>query len=105
MGDSEQNLSAKLSKIKSKSSKKVIEVIDCLGKMQKLKAESLKKTEELFESAMHDLEKLEQKVASSKDLPPGSRPKLNNEIAAARMQVKQKYDDLKTRITAEILPK
>jgi hypothetical protein len=105
MGDSEQKFSSKLGKIKSKSSKKVIEIIECFGKMQKLKAESLKKTEELIESAMHDLEKLEQDIAISKDLSTGSKPKLNSEIAATRTQIRQKYDDLKTRISAEILPK
>jgi hypothetical protein len=73
--------------------------------MQKLKAESLKKTEELIKSAMRDLEKLEQNIAASKDLPPGSKPKLIDEITAARTQIRQKYDELKTRISAEILPK
>ncbi len=73
--------------------------------MQKLKAESLKKTEEMNEAAMRDLEKLEQDVSKSRDLAPESKPRLNSEIAAARVQIKQKYDELKMSITAEIVPK
>ena len=105
MGDaSERELIEKLANIKSKSSKKVGEVIDCFSDMQKLKAESLKKTEEMMASAMHDLEKLEQDMAKSRDLAPESKQRLNGELADARAQLRQKYDELKTRISAAIVP-
>jgi len=104
MGDSEREFSEKLGNIKSKSSKKIAEVIDCFSKMQKLKAESLIKTEEMMASAMHDLEKLEQDFAKSKDLAPESRQRLDGEITASRSQMRQKYDELKTRISAAIVP-
>ena len=68
MGDTEREFSEKLGNIKSKSSKKVHEVIDCFSNMQKLKAESLKKTEEMIASGLHDLENLEQDIVKSKDL-------------------------------------
>jgi hypothetical protein len=78
MGDtSEREFSEKLANIKSKSSKKAGEVIDSFSKMQKLKAESLKKTEEMMASAMHDLEKLERDIVKSKGLAPESRQRLN----------------------------
>jgi len=102
MGDSELKFSEKIGRIKSKSSKKVVKVIDCLAKMEKLKAESLKKTEEMFGSAMHDLENLEQDIAKSRDLAPESKPRLNDDINATRAQIKQKYDEMRTRISAEI---
>jgi hypothetical protein len=106
MGDtSEREFSEKLADIKSKSSKRVGEVIDRFSSMQKLKAESLKKTEEMMASAMHDLEKLEQDMVKSKDLAPESRQRLNADITAARAQMRQKYDELKTRISAAIIPK
>ena len=105
MADSEREFSEKLSNIKSKSSKKADEVIDCFSNMQKLKAESLKKTEEMMATAMHDLEKLEQDIAKSKDLAPESKPRLNVDIKAARAQMRQKYDELKMRISAAIVPK
>ena len=106
MGDtSEREFSEKLVNIKSESSKQVAKVIDSFSNMQKLKAESLKKTEEMMASAMHDLEKLEQDMVKSKDLAPESRKRLNDEITAARSQMRQKYDELKTRISAAIVPK
>ena len=105
MGDtSEREFSAKLIKIKSKSSKKTGEVMDRFSIMQKLKAESLKKTEEMMETAMRDLEKLEQDTVKSRDLAPESRQRLNADITAARAQIRQKYDELKTRIAAAIIP-
>lgn len=101
---SEREFSEKLANIKSKSSKKAGEVIDLFGSMQRLKAESLKKTEEMMASAMHDLEKLEQDMVKSKDLAPESKQRLNGELTAARSQMRQKYDELKTRISAAIIP-
>jgi uncharacterized protein YcbK (DUF882 family) len=106
MGDtSEREFSEKIANIKSKSSKKRDEVIDSFGQMQKLKAEALKKTEEMMASAAHDLEKLEQDMVKNKDLVAESRQRLNVEITDARNQIRQKSDDLKTRISAAIVPK
>ena len=99
MGDSEQKYLEKISKTKFDSSKKVTEVLDVFGKSQKLKAESLKKTEEMMTKAASDLEKLERDKAKNKDLSAESQKKINEEIAAARSQIRQKYDELKTRIT------
>ncbi len=105
MGDtSEHEFSQKIANVKSKSSKKAIEVVDCFSKMQKLKAESLKKTEEMMASAAKDLEKLEQDIMKNKGLASESKPRLNGEITAARHQITQKYDELKARISAAITP-
>jgi hypothetical protein len=98
MGDSERDYSEKISKIKLNSSKKVTEVLDVFGKAQKLKAESLKKTEEMMTDAASDLEKLERDKSNNKDLSAESQNRLNEEITAARSQVRQKYDELKARI-------
>jgi septation ring formation regulator EzrA len=103
-GASEREFSESIVKVKAKSSKKVNEVKDDFAKMQKLKAESLKKTEEMMQSAEKDLEKLEQRIAKSKDLVSESKGRLNAEITAARTQIKQKYDELKGRIAASIVP-
>ena len=98
MGDSEREYLEKISKTKFNSSKKVTEVLDIFGKSQKLKAESLKKTEEMMTDAASDLEKLERDKTKNKDLSAESQKKINEEIAAARSQIRQKYDELKTRI-------
>jgi len=105
MGDSECEFSEKIDNVKSKSSKKAEEATNYFSKMLKLKAESLEKTEEMLASGMHDLEKLKQDVAKSKDLALESKPRLNIDITVTRAQMRQKYDELKTRISAAIVPK
>jgi len=105
MGDtSEREFLGKIVSIKTKSSKKVAEVKDDFGKMQKLKAESLKKTEEMMASSEHDLEKLEQEMVKSKDLVPESRQRLKAEVEDAKYQIRGKYYELKRRISAAIVP-
>jgi uncharacterized protein YcbK (DUF882 family) len=98
MGDSEQQYLEKISNTKFNSSKKVTKILNVFGKSQKLKAESLKKTEEMMTKAASDLEKLERDKAKNKDLSAESQKKLNEEISIARNQIRQKYDELKARI-------
>ena len=102
MGNSEQEYLEKISKTKINSSKKVTEILDVFGKSQKLKAESLKKNEEMMTKAASDLEKLERDKAKNQDLSADSQKRLNDEIAVARNQIKTKYDELKTRINDRI---
>ena len=102
MGDSERDYSEKISKTKLISSKKVSEVLDVFGKAQKLKAESLKKTEEMMTVAASDLEKLERDTSKNQNLSAESRNRLNEEITAARSQIRQKYDELKARISDRV---
>jgi hypothetical protein len=99
MGDSEREFSEKIAKIKLKSSEKVTEVLDQFGKAQKMKAESLKKNEEMMTSAASDLEKLERDMAKEDELSAESQKRLNDEITAARNQIRQKYDELRSRIS------
>jgi hypothetical protein len=102
MGDSEHEVSEKISKIKLNSSKKVSEVLDVFGKVQKLKAESLKKTEEMMNNSASELEKLERDMAKNRDLSAESHNRLNEEITATRSQIRQKYDELKARISDHV---
>jgi len=102
MGDSELEYLERISKTKFNSSKKVTEVLDVFGKSQKLKAESLKKTEEMMTNAANELEKLERDIAKNEDLSAESQTKLNEEIKTARSQIRQKYDELKTRISDRV---
>jgi recombinational DNA repair ATPase RecF len=103
-GTSEREFLEKITSIKTKSSKRVAEVKKDFAKMQKLKAESLKKTEEMMQSAEHYLEKLEQDMVKSKDLVPESRQRLSVELTATKEHITQKYDDLKKRISGAIVP-
>lgn len=102
MGDSEREFSEKIAKIKLKSSEKVTEVLGQFGKAQKMKAESLKKNEEMMTSAASDLEKLERDMAKKEELSAESQKRLNDEITAARNQIRQKYDELRSRISDHI---
>jgi hypothetical protein len=102
MVDSEREFSEKIAKIKLKSSEKVTEILEHFGKAQKMKAESLKKNEEMMTSAASDLEKLERDMAKKEELSSESKNTLNNEITATRNQIKQKYDELRSRISDHI---
>src|SRR4030042_5154375 len=102
MGDSEREVSEKRAKMKLKSSEKVTEVLDQFGKAQKMKAESLKKNEEMMTSAASDLEKLERDMAKKEELSAEAQKRLNDEITAARNQIRQKYDELRSRISDHI---
>ena len=104
MGDTEHGFSEKLANIRSKSSKRAGDIVDLFSKMQKMKAESLKKTEEMMSSAIHDLEKFEQDLVKSKDLVPESKQRLSGELANVRSQMRQKYDELKNRLSATVIP-
>jgi hypothetical protein len=99
MGDSEREFSGKITKIKLKSSEKVTEVLDQFGKVQKMKADYLKKNEEMMTSAASDLEKVERDMAKNEELSAESQNRLNDEITAARNQIRQKYDELRSRIS------
>jgi hypothetical protein len=103
-GTSEREFLEKINNIKAKSTKRAADVKNDFAKMQKLKTESLKKTEEMMHSAEKDLEKLEHEILKSKDLVSESIPRLNAEIKAAKEHITQKYDDLKGRILASIVP-
>jgi tRNA A37 threonylcarbamoyltransferase TsaD len=104
MGDSEHEFSGNIAKVKAKTSKTASEVKDDFAKIQKLKADSLKKVEEMMQSAEKDLEKIEQKIAKSEDLVSESKLRLNTEITTARDQIKEKYKELKNRVAASIVP-
>ena len=102
MGNSEQEYLEKISNTKYNSSKKVTEILDTIGKSQKLKAESLKKTEEMMTKAASDLERLERDKAKNQDLSADSQKRLNDEIAVARDQIRKIYDEINARINDRI---
>lgn len=104
MVDNEQDFSVKIAKCTEKSTKKVKEITDYFGSMEKLKTESLRKTEEMMASAVKDLDKIEQDTLKSKDLSPETKQRINREIEAATNTIRQKYDELKKRISSAIIP-
>jgi DNA-binding ferritin-like protein len=103
-GTSEREFSESIARVKGKSNKTASKVKSDFVKMQKLKAESLKKVEEMMRSAEKDLERLEQRITKSQDVVYESKGRLNAEIMATRSQIKQKYTELKSSIAASIVP-
>jgi hypothetical protein len=104
-GASEREFVEKIRKVKEKSSKIAADVRNDFAKMEKLKADSLKKTEEMRRSADQDLDKLDREMVKSVDLAPESRQRLTVEMASARNEIQQKYVELKSRISEAIVPK
>jgi hypothetical protein len=103
-GTSEREFLEKIVQTRKKASEMVIEVRNDFAKMQKLKADALKKVEEMRRSTEANLEKLEQNAAKEKDLVPESRLRITAEIMQAREEIKQKYEETKGRVTASIVP-
>jgi hypothetical protein len=103
-GTSEREFIEKIVQTKKKASERVTEVRNDFAKMQKLKADALKKVEEMRRSAEANLEKLEQKAAKEKDLVPESRHRITVEIVQAKKEIQQKYDETKSRISGSIVP-
>jgi uncharacterized protein YjbJ (UPF0337 family) len=95
----------KIGKIREKLLKAENDIRTDFGKMEKIKAESLKKTEEMRSLVEKDIAKMEAEVMKSKDLAEESVPRLRTEITTMRKEVQQKYEDLKGRISAAITPR
>jgi len=95
----------KIRKVREKSSKIAADVRNDFAKMEKLKAESLKKTEEMRRFSEQDLDKVDREVVKDNDLAPESRQRLTGEITSAKNEIQQKYTELKSRISEAIVPK
>ena len=104
-GTSEREYVEKMSKIKEKILKTEKDVKNDFAKIEKIKLDRLKKTEEMRRSAENDLEKVEKDVLKSEDLATESRRRLNSEIAVLKSEIGQRYTELKTQISKAIEPK
>ncbi len=104
-GTSEREFLGKVVQTKDRVSKIVNEVRNDFAKMEKLKADAIKKVEEMRRSAEEKLDKIERNATKDKDLVPESRRRISTEIVQARNTVQQKYNEMKARISAAIVPK
>jgi len=103
-GPSEREYKEKLSKIRGKLNKRAKNVRKDFAKIEKMKVEALKKTEEARRSAERDIDKIEGKIAKSKDLAPESKKRLRSEIVILRDEIKENYIELKTQISETLIP-
>ena len=105
MGDlSERQYRERLNKIRGRLSKKSKDVKSEFAKIEKIKLNLLKKTEEIKRDAEHEIDKMQGDVTKSKDLAPESKRRLQSEIVAVKSEVHEEYSQLKTRIAEAMVP-
>jgi uncharacterized coiled-coil DUF342 family protein len=93
----------KLNKIREDMNRRVKDVRDHFAKMEKVKLDALKKTEEMKRSAQQDITKLETDIAKS-DLTSEIRKTISSDIVTLRKEVEDKVAELRTRITGTVIP-
>jgi hypothetical protein len=101
-GTSEREFLEKIAKIKSRANEKAADVRNDFAKIHKLRAEALKKTEEMMQNSEKNLSKIEREIIKSKDLAAESRPRLSEEIGKTKEEVAEKYSDLKDEVSRAI---
>lgn len=103
-GLSEPECREKLNKIREKLNSRAKDVKNEFVKMEKIKVDLLKRTEEMRRSAEHDLDNFEGDINKSKDLAPESKKRLYSEIAILKSEIEEKHSELRTRISAALVP-
>ena len=103
-GTSEREFMKKICKMREKMSKKSQGIRKEFIKLEKTKANLLKKTEEQRSNLESELEKVGGKIYRSKDLAPESKRRLYSETNSLKSETKQVYFELKTRIAETYIP-
>ncbi len=93
----------KLNKIREETDKRVKEVRDHFVKIDRVKTEALKKTEEIRGSAERDMVKLEGELKRS-DLAEDVKKALASDIALLRKEIEDRTAELRARLTAIAIP-
>lgn len=82
---------------------KVKDVREHFAKIEKVKVEALKKTEEMRRSAEQDIMKLERDNAKS-DLVSDTKRALVSDIATLKKEIEDRTVELRTRISGTVIP-
>lgn len=93
----------KLNKIREDTNKRVKDVRDHFAKIEKVKTEALKKTEEIRRSAQKDITRLEEDIAKS-GLTDDVKKTLASDIALLRKEIEDRATELRSRLTAIVIP-
>jgi uncharacterized coiled-coil DUF342 family protein len=93
----------KLNKIREDTNKRVKDVRDHFAKIERVKTEALKKTEEIRRSAQKDITRLEEDIAKS-GLTDDVKKTLASDIAMLRKEIEDRAAELRSRLTAIIIP-
>jgi uncharacterized protein YoxC len=100
----ERESKEKLDRIREKMNSKTKDIRSEFAKLEKTKADLLRKTEEARHDVEREIDKMDKDIAKSKDLAPESKRRLDTEIRFLKGEIEQKYLDLKTRIAEAIVP-
>ncbi|NWG10759.1 hypothetical protein HXY33_03275 [Candidatus Bathyarchaeota archaeon] len=103
-GPSEREYREKLGKIKQKLGKKVVDIKSEFERFEKAKVEMLKRTKEMKHEAEHEVVKMEEDIAKSKDLAPESKQRLRLEIDIVKTEIRESYSQLEIRIAEAVVP-
>jgi uncharacterized coiled-coil DUF342 family protein len=93
----------KLNRIREETNKKVNDVRDHFAKIEKVKTEALKKTEEMRRSADKDIIKLEEEIAKS-NLTAEVKKTLASDITLLRKEIEDRAAELRNRIAGTVIP-
>lgn len=101
---SEREYSEKMRKIQEKLDRRVKDIRKEFDRIEKIKVDALKRSEDMRRSAEKDVNKIEKNIAKSKDLAPESKQRLQSQIAITRNDIENKYTKSRTQIAESIIP-
>jgi len=104
MVSSELNYKEKLNKTRENLYKKFKDIRDYFAQIEKIKVETIKKTDEIKNSMENELRKIEGDLENSKELSSDSKEKLTSEINILRREIEEKYIELREKIVETKTP-
>ena len=90
-------LQKKLTKTREEFHKREVDVRGRLADIEKKKVETLKKTEEMKNNTLHDIEKIDVGIMKS-SLDAETKTKLASEIAEFKQDIEKKYAELRATV-------
>ena len=90
-------LEKKLTKAREEFQKREVDVRSRLADIEKKKVETLKKTEEMKHTTLHDIEKIDERIMKS-SLDAEAKTKLASEITAFKQDIEKKYGELRATV-------
>ena len=90
-------LQKKLTKTREEFHKREVDVRSRLADIEKKKVETLKKTEEMKNNTLHDIEKIDVSIMKS-SLDAETKAKLASEISAFKQDIENKYAELRATV-------
>ena len=90
-------LQKKLTKTREEFHKREVDVRSRLADIEKKKVETLKKTEEMKNNTLHDIEKIDVSIMKS-SLDAETKTKLASEISAFKQDIENKYAELRATV-------